>query len=371
VLAEVLRALGHLQFSRVKQTTMATIAQLRQQSGAEADGGAILNQLLARPMGAFDPDAWHVMQERDNALIRDELMHGNASRAFVYEFDLKGSKVRGISVVGARELASQYKGIKSKIVATVEKRGALFIFRTFSPLSIDTRTLPELEADDDFYECVMEVSDIKTGNSIEVRKKETRTERKRDGTRFERPHFDVIAESKAFRNGVLSVLPQSVIKEFQARCLAAGEASQELTISEWRSKALAYGAKNGVALDRAAVAGLTFDEITGLGGAAGQGLDHFKRAAGALGLILSSSEGADPQTGEIPPPAAKTTERPRPTQAPAPEQGPRSEWEPSAEEAAANAAREQAEADGRDSQAPNPSPAPAARRARAAVRSME
>ena len=98
----------------------ATIAQLR---GTDtADGSALLQSLLARPMGGFDPDAWHVMQERDNDLIRSELMHGTANKAFVYSFDIKGTKVNGISVVGARELASQYKGIKSRIVATIEKR---------------------------------------------------------------------------------------------------------------------------------------------------------------------------------------------------------------------------------------------------------
>ena len=81
----------------------ATIAQLR--AADTSDGSALMQQLLARPMGGgFDPDAWHVMQERDNALIRDELMHGAASKAFVYSFDIKGKNVTGISVVGAREL---------------------------------------------------------------------------------------------------------------------------------------------------------------------------------------------------------------------------------------------------------------------------
>lgn len=283
----------------------ATVAQLR--NAQNADAAALLNPLLNQPhYSKFDPDAWHVMQERDNALIRDELMHGAASKSFVYEFDIKGSKVRGISVVGARELASQYKGIKSKIVATIEKRGALFIFRTFSPLSIETRVLYELEGDDDFYECVMEVSDIKTGNSIEVRKKESRTEKKRDGTTYERPHYDVICESKAFRNGVLSVLPQSVIKEFQKKCLEVGNTSDEKTIQQLRAGALAHAAKNGVALDRQALQELGYDEVRGLGAAAAQGLDAFKRSAIALGLI----PGVNPDTGEMPPPATPTPATP-------------------------------------------------------------
>lgn len=251
-----------------------------------------LQDLLHRP---FSPDAWHVMQERDNALIRDEVMHGIASKAFVYEFDIKGSKVTGVSVVGARELASQYKGIKQRIVATVEKRGSLFIFRTFSPLNIETRLLPELGDEDDFYESIMEVSDIKSGNSVEVRKKETKLERKRDGSFYERPHYDVIADSKAFRNGVLSLLPQSVIQDFKKRCLSAGNASAEQTIDQRRSAAAAHAAKHGIALDRKALGELSFAELDGLGTAAGQGLDAFKRSVAALGLAGEVDQG----TGEI------------------------------------------------------------------------
>jgi len=335
----------------------ATIAQLRSQQNADA--AALLNPLLAQPhYGRFDPDAWHVMQERDNALIRDELLHGAASNAFVYNFDIKGKAVTGVSVVGARELASQYKGIKSRIVATIEKRGSLFIFRTFTPLSIETRVLHELADDDDFYECVMEVSDIKTANSIEVRKKESRTEKKRDGTTYERPHYDVICESKAFRNGVLSVLPQSVIQDFKARCLKAGNATQEATIQQRRAAAGAHAAKHGITIDRAALEGLTYDELTGLGGAAAQGLEQFKRSAMALGLI----PGADKETGELtagaagaaaPTPPAATTR----TTAPPPP--PADEWAPSAEEQAAIAARESAEAP--------PAQPPAARRTRSAA----
>ena len=40
--------------------------------------------LIARPVvSGFNAEAYHVMQERDNALIRDEIMHGSSSKAFV------------------------------------------------------------------------------------------------------------------------------------------------------------------------------------------------------------------------------------------------------------------------------------------------
>ena len=41
--------------------------------------------------GGFDVDAWHVMEERDNALIADEILHGPGSSTFVYNFEIKGS----------------------------------------------------------------------------------------------------------------------------------------------------------------------------------------------------------------------------------------------------------------------------------------
>ena len=302
-------------------------------------GSALLQQLLTQQRNSFDPDAWHVMQQRDSSMIRDELMHGVSSKAYVYSFNLQGKQVTGVSVIGARELASQYKGIKSRIVATIEKRGALFIFRTFTPLSIETRSLHDLAEDDDYYECVMELSDIKTGNSIEVRKKEMRTELKRDGTAYVRQHFDTIAESKAYRNGVLSILPQSVIQEFKERALKAGNASNERTIDQLRAAAGAHAAKNAVALDRIALSALTYDELTGLGAAAGQGLEQFKASAQALGLVRGSVP--DPSTGEIDPPATPAQPKNAPT---ADQRG--EDWTPSPADLAAINAREMAESAG-------------------------
>ncbi len=274
---------------------------------AESPKESILQDLLNRP---FDPDAWHAMDERDNQLIKDEVLHGASSRAFIYEFPMEGKSVTGVSVVGARELASQYKGIKSRIVATVEKKGPMFLFRTFTPLSIDVRTIHELEAEDDFYECVMEVSDIKTGNSIEVRKQEMRMEKKRDGSGyFERKHYSVIAEAKAFRNGVLSLLPQSVILDFKKRCLAAGNASQEETIDQIRTKVLTFGAKNSVSISRSALSALSYAEISGLGGAARESLDAFKRAAQALNLTGGADLGAGSASAAPPPPPAQPADK--------------------------------------------------------------
>lgn len=246
----------------------------------------------------FDPAIWHAMQERDDALVRDAVLHGTASKAFVYSFPIKGSTVTGVSVVGARELAAQYKGLKSRIVATVEKTGSLFVFRTFSPkLEIETRQLHDLASEPDFYECVLEVEDIKAGSSIQVRKKERKVEADRNGNLYERPHFDVIAESKAFRNAILSLLPQSVVLEFKTRCLKAGDGTQEKTIDQLRAGAQQFAAKHGIGLDRKAVEALSYAEMMGLGGAAANGVEQFKASALALGIVSTA-------TGEVGAPAA-------------------------------------------------------------------
>jgi hypothetical protein len=289
-----------------------------------------LEELLARN---FNPDAWHVMQQRDESLIRDQVLHGYASKDFIYSFSIGGKPVTGISVVGARELASKYGGIKARIVATVEKRGPLFIFRTFSPLTIETRQLHDLGDEEDYYECVMEIQDLKSGNSIEVRKKENRREKTRDGKMFDRPHYDVIAESKAYRNGVLAILPQSVIGDFEAKCLKAGNVSQEKTIDQLRDGCLAYATKQGLVLDRRMLASLSYAELSGLGQSS-KVEGGFMQSAQALGLVEVKREEEPPDE-----PAKRVKEQKKPAVA-----DPSGEM--TEEEIAAARAREIAEAAG-------------------------
>jgi hypothetical protein len=40
--------------------------------------------------GGFDPDAWHVMDARDNELVSNEILHGAGSSTFVYDFEISG-----------------------------------------------------------------------------------------------------------------------------------------------------------------------------------------------------------------------------------------------------------------------------------------
>lgn len=352
---------------------MATDLRQLRAGGAPAGESDVFQTLLQRSVQVFDPDAYHVMQQRDEQLIEDELLRGAGSKAFVYSFPLQGSTVTGVSVIGARQLASEYGGIKSRIVATVEKRGSLFIFRSFEPLNIETRVLHELSDEVDYYECIMQVDDIKSGNAIQVRKKESKLEKKRDGSMFERPHYDVICESKAYRNGVLSVLPQSVIQQFKAKHLAAGNSSDEKTMDQLRAGALQFSTKHGLTLNRAVLQQLTYAEIAGIGGAASLGVDAFRKACEAVGLVEAA-------TGEVPPPppppaargkAAPAAPAHTPPAAPAvaeqrqapADPPPAGEWQPSAEEQEQIRQRELAEAQ-QSGQPAEPTAKTAARRGR-------
>lgn len=234
---------------------------------------------------SFDIELWHAMNERDNALIRDEIINGHTAKKFVYSFNVNGTPASGISVIGARELAAHYGGIKSKIVASTEKTGSLFIFKTFNPLDIRVQKIPELESEPDFYEVIMEISDIKTGNSQEHMKKENKTAYTKDRKPYDRLHYDVIAQSKAFRNGVNSILPQSITEEFKRRALEAGNGEEVKTIDDYRKGIIAKATQYALSIDRKAVENLTYAEISGLGQALKDGLDTFKQAAESLGII--------------------------------------------------------------------------------------
>lgn len=275
---------------------MATVSELKQ----AIKQATPLDDLLMRP-ARFDADVWHVMQARDEQLIRDSVLHGTIIKDYVYSFSIKGQTVTGISVVGARQLAVEYKGIKSRLVGSAEKTGSMFVFRSFDPMSINVQHIPELGDEPDYYECILEISDIKTGNSIQVRKKENRQESKRDGTLYERPHYDVIAESKAFRNGVLSIIPQSVVAEFEQKALKSGNGTNEKTIEQRREELSAYAAKHGIKVDRNKLANLTYSEISGLAVASQAGKAAFIESLTGIGIISERQETVNTDTGEITP----------------------------------------------------------------------
>ena len=264
---------------------------------------ATLDAVRTMTGGGFDVDAWHVMEERDNALIADEVLHGPGSSKFVYSFDIAGQRdpVTGISVIGARHLAAHYKGLKHRLVAAMQKTGSLFVFTSYpsadQPMAVTASIVPELAEEDDFYAAVVEVTDIKTGNTLQVERREARYEERRNGgVRFERPHYATIAQSKAYRNAVLALVPQDIVIRWKLDMLRLKkeEIITDSVIDQKRANVLQFAAQKAIALDRQAIDHLTLDQIAGLGDAAREGrLPAFVEAARALGLEIAQ-EFTDP-----------------------------------------------------------------------------
>lgn len=262
--------------------------------------------------GTFDVDAYHVMDERDNTLIAQEVLHGTGSSTFVYSFEVSGKTVTGISVIGARHLAANYGGIKHRLLASVSKVGSLFTFTSYPqpgmPMSVDAQVIEALAGEDDYYEVLIEVSDIKTGNTIQMRKRESAFERKRDGSKYARPHYSVIAEAKAYRNAVLALIDQGVQQAWKVKMLALNkdEVITPNVLDEKRALVLRFAASKSIPLDRRLVEALTLDQIAGLGDAArGGGADDFRNAAQALRVMVHS----DVVTQQAEPAAAKPAGR--------------------------------------------------------------
>lgn len=259
--------------------------------------------------GGFDIDAWHAMDRRDDQLVADEILHGAGSSTFVYQFQIQGKDVANVSVIGARHLAAHYKGLQHRIVASIEKIGPLFTVVAYpgehTQMSVNASVVPELADEADFYAVIVEMSDVKTGNRIQMERREARVEYRRDGSPYERPNYAMIAQSKAYRNAVLALVPQDVVIQWREAMLRLkkGETITASVLDEKRSNVLRFAAQRSIALDRRAVEALTLDQIAGLGDAAREGaLPAFVHAAQALGLDVVQDEPA-----AAPPPAQEAT----------------------------------------------------------------
>lgn len=290
-----------------------TRSAMQTSAGASDLMERVLQQTVA---SGFDADAWHVMQQRDNALIEQEIINGAGSSKFIYNFSIAGTNVSGISAVGARELRAHYGGIETAMLSSWRKEGALFVFTTYphngSHSSIETRRIPELADEPDGYNCLMQVRDIKTGNVTVAEKFEKRYESKRDGSSYERPHFATIAQAKAERNGILAIIPQAVQLKWKEEMLKHGKTDTitSSVLAEKRGNVLRFAAAKAIQIDRRMVETLTLDQIAGLGDAAREGAtDQFRAAAAALGIMA---------TGGLQVQVPAQQEAPAETKAPAP-----------------------------------------------------
>lgn len=251
-----------------------------------------LKENIARSLEApvkIDAEIYHMMDKRDEALISDEVLHGAMSGIFVYDFDIQGKNVSGISIRGAQHLARHYGGLKHRIVATTEKRGKLFIFKSYPsegiPMQVTCSIVNELADQPDYYEALVEMTDIKTGNTVQKSKLEYRFEKKRDGTHYERPNYTTIAESKARRNAILDLVPQDVQEQFKAECRKLGKTITISPIDEKRDAIMKFATNKAIPLTREQVAELDWNQISGLSDAAREGLEAFTKSAEALGLV--------------------------------------------------------------------------------------
>lgn len=249
--------------------------------------------------GGFNLEAYHAMDERDTALIADEVIYGTLSKQFVYSFSLGGrgarNRAEGVSVVGARQLMIHYGGIHHRIIASVEKRGSLFIFTSYPgkgrSLGVQVQVIPELAGDEDFYKVLIEIEDIKKGNSIQVEKTETRFGVTSDGDRYEKQHLQAVAQSKALRNAILDLVPQDIVEMFLTECLRLGDNVDVAAsiIAGKRAGVLRYAAANGLMIDRMGIANLTHEQIGGLKDAAQVGIDHFRAACMGAGIAVGEA----------------------------------------------------------------------------------
>jgi hypothetical protein len=257
--------------------------------------------------GGFDVDAFHVMDERDNQLIEDEILHGAGSSKFVYNFEIAGTTVAGISVIGARHLAAHYGGLKHRLIASVQKVDALFTFTSYPqqgmPMEMRCAVIPDLADEPDFYGAVVEIADIKTGNSVQIERRENRFERKRNGELYERPNYSTIAQSKAYRNAILSLIPQDVQIRWKEEMLKLrkNDTITDSVIDQKRSVVLQFATKHAIPLLRERVNDLTMDQISGLAQASHEGkVPAFAQAAQAIGIVVERAEPSPATDGGAP-----------------------------------------------------------------------
>lgn len=333
--------------SQTVDRTVSTYA--RTKSVADRLMDEVIENTISR---GFDPDAWHVMDQRDTRLIQDEIMGGPRSSKFIYDFSIQGTNVSGISAIGARELMTYYGGIQHRLVSSTRKVGSLFVFTTYPhegvSASMQTTILDPLKDEPDGFEAVCEVHDIKTANRVMAAKFESQWEKRSErsgGGFYEKPHFATIAQSKAQRNGILQIIPQAVQLEWIASIKKLG-GNVNVTagvLDEKRDGVLRYCAAQGIPIDRDILGTLLLEQIMGLSEAARTGArDTFMAAAVALRLVqLPTQE----QGATLTPPAgAATPRRRREANAPAGTKPP-AQPEPAQRTATPPAPNDQARAD--------------------------
>jgi hypothetical protein len=120
----------------------------------------------------------------DDQLILQELS-GELADVYVYQFEIEGKKITGLSWPGAKEAARLYGGIQCTIINESET--------------------------DKYIKYTIEAKDVRTASSRLGTYRQAKTYRTRDGQIKETQHVDQLALSKAQRNAISALLPASAI----------------------------------------------------------------------------------------------------------------------------------------------------------------
>jgi hypothetical protein len=143
-----------------------------------------------------EQEVYALMERRDETQIMESI-RGNFLEEYVYQFGAKdGKQVTGLSWVGTQEAAREYGGIQVQIDKTKE---------------VETKT---------HFIVTVEAVDTRTGSSRLGRSKQPKMLKLRSGAVIEDEFADVKALSKAQRNAIRSLLPQTWLKEFIKQKLA-------------------------------------------------------------------------------------------------------------------------------------------------------
>lgn len=252
--------------------------------------------------GDFDKERHYVLAERDRKAITEAIIYGAVDTDWVYRLPGR-SGAEGISVVGARQLAALYKGLRHRILFSVEKRGPLWTITNYPTDRREGSVLfqiqpPGTEDVPDFYKVLVEVEDIKTGNSLQDEKTELRVNFDREGKPYDNAHYATIAQAKAARNAVEHILPQDFVRRFVDNALglkdeAGGKPESRAfamsAIEEAHRKIAAYAVSYSIAIDTMKLDKLDMATVEGLRMAAGTGIDQFRDALGTLGLVVANT----------------------------------------------------------------------------------
>ena len=171
-----------------------------------------------------DSQVYEIMERKDEQQIVAEL-EGRYLEEFVYEFPQDGKLVTGLSWLGVQEASRSLGGIDVEILE--QKEGETDSIR--------------------WIEFVVKATDVYTGSSRMGIKRQYAKGRRRNGTVYDIPFYTEIALSKAQRNAIRALIPQTLIKAWiQAhragasnKDVQAGQAMIDQTVQS-RSQAQAF-----------------------------------------------------------------------------------------------------------------------------------